>query len=245
VLFCGGHVSLSVRNPKDPEGMSKLAPYGETLKHIVDRAKEQTEAGNPFGLFGVCHGFQGMMVVSDLRNKTLSALDTNHQYLSSLGKFKKGAAKSYLFGDLARNLQELVQKEDEKMLWYRHKFGIKMSVYKDSEILKKMFRVLSVHKDNKGTKFISAYEGIDYPFLATQFHPEKIQYEWKIEANRSPEAIDFSSHLARKFVAHCRRSKNVFPEEEFQKLSVHNYPTETDHGRFSQVYVFKALKPTL
>jgi len=127
------------------------------------------------------------------------------------------------------------------MVWYKHNFGIKPSVYKESEILKKMFKVFSVHKDNKGTKFVSSYEGIDYPNLETQFHSEKNQYEWEIEANRSPEAIEFSSYLAKKFMAHCRKGKNVFPEEEFQRLSVHSHPTESDYGQFSQVYVFKAL----
>jgi len=241
VFFCGGHCNMSTKDLDDPEGISMLAPYGETVKYIVDRAKEQTEMRNPFPMFGVCHGFQAMMVVSDLRNKILSALKTNHQYVSSLGKFKKSAEKSYFYGDLQQNLRDLVQKEEEKMVWYKHNFGITMSVYNESEILKKMFKVLSVHKDNIGTRFVSSYEGIDYPILGTQFHPEKHQYEWKIEANRSQEAIEFSSYLAKKFMAHCRKSKNVFPEEEFQRLSVHSYPTESDYGQFSQVYIFKAL----
>jgi len=95
---------MSNRNYEDPEGMSILAPYGETVKYIVDRANEQTEMGNPFPMFGICHGFQAMMVVLDLRNKILSVLKTNHQYMSSLGKFKKSAEKSYFYGDLPQNL---------------------------------------------------------------------------------------------------------------------------------------------
>ena len=38
--------------------------------------------------------------------------------------------------------------------------------------------ILATNTDKDGLEFISALEAKDYPFYATQFHPEKIAYEW-------------------------------------------------------------------
>jgi len=115
--------------------------------------------------------------------------------------------------------------------------GSRKKVYDESTRMKDIFRVLSVHRDNNGTRFISAYEAKKYPIIALQFHPEKIQFEWKVETSRIPEAVDFSSYLSRKFVAMCRNSSNHFPEHEFQRLSIHNFHTVNNNRNFSQIYV--------
>ena len=44
--------------------------------------------------------------------------------------------------------------------------------------MEKFWQVFSVNHDNEGTEFISAMEAKEFPFFATQFHPEKNSFEW-------------------------------------------------------------------
>jgi len=236
VIFCGGHTHLNDKNQKEPEELSKLSPYGDTIKYIVEKAVVMTDAGNPFPLWGICLGMQSILVVTDLRNKTLESLKTNGEYLSSVGQFQNGANESRLYLNLPENLKTMVQQTDLEMLYYDHKFGIKEKIFNESESITKMFKLLSVNKDNVGTPFVTSYEGIKYPFRGTQYHPEKIQFEWKVKANRRPEAVEFSQFLATKFVDDCKQNKNQMSEKVFQKNCIHNYPT-AKHGKYSQVYL--------
>jgi gamma-glutamyl hydrolase len=45
-------------------------------------------------------------------------------------------------------------------------------MYQTNPALNKFYNVLSTNVDRKGVPFVSSIEAYDYPFYATQFHPE-------------------------------------------------------------------------
>ena len=62
--------------------------------------------------------------------------------------------------------------------------------------------------------------------------------EWKVKANRSPEAIEYSNYLAVTFVNECRQNFNIFPELLFQKKkNIYLFPTWSESHRYSQMFI--------
>lgn len=56
--------------------------------------------------------------------------------------------------------------------------------------------------------FVSTVEAVKYPITATQWHPERPQYEWSVPMglNHSEEATRAMSWLAHYFVSQARKS---------------------------------------
>ena len=54
-------------------------------------------------------------------------------------------------------------------------------------------------------------EAKNYPFYAVQFHPEKNNFEWKVFAKRSKEAIEVVQIMSNKFVEKARQNTNNMP----------------------------------
>ena len=65
-----------------------------------------------------------------------------------------------------------------------------------------------------GQEFVASMEAINYPFLSTQFHPEKIATIWyedeNFDMNKTFENIDISSNFASLFARMTRANLNSF-----------------------------------
>lgn len=70
--------------------------------------------------------------------------------------------------------------------------------------------------------FVSTVEGRNYPVTATQWHPERPQFEWKLSMNlnHSEEAVRAMAWLANYFVSQARRSPQRFDTPEKQALAI-------------------------
>lgn len=76
--------------------------------------------------------------------------------------------------------------------------------------LDQSYKLLSTSYDPEGNvTYVSAVEGIKYPFFAVQFHPEKNIYEWNPKKNipHSPEAIETAQYFAMFFVDQGEQAK--------------------------------------
>ena len=60
--------------------------------------------------------------------------------------------------------------------------------------MEKFWQVFSVNHDNEGTEFISAMEAKEFPFFATQFHPEKNSFEWAVGYPAIPHTKYLGNH---------------------------------------------------
>jgi hypothetical protein len=54
--------------------------------------------------------------------------------------------------------------------------GTKSQIPRDG--MADFWSLLSVNHDLEGQEFVSTLEARDYPFFASQFHPEKNMFEW-------------------------------------------------------------------
>ena len=76
--------------------------------------------------------------------------------------------------------------------------------------------------DVMDVEMLMSYEAKDYPFFATQFHPEKISQvlvdefedEYQVEPNHSWESIELMSNFGKLFVAMSRANTNTFGDFE-------------------------------
>lgn len=59
-----------------------------------------------------------------------------------------------------------------------HHNGVLPETFEKNANLKSMFKLLSVNVDLRGKPFGSTMEGVKYPFYATQWHPERNQFDW-------------------------------------------------------------------
>ena len=105
--------------------------------------------------------------------------------------------------------------------------------------------MLSTNADGTGKPFVSTMEARRYPFAATQWHPEKNNFEWgtKLGPAAIPHGADataVSQYVADHVVGLARRSAHAFPSAAAEADAlIYNYPAVPDpNGYFSQVYVF-------
>jgi len=109
------------------------------------------------------------------------------------------------------------------------------------------WNLLSVNSDLEGMEFISTLEAKNFPFYATQFHPEKNMFEWApwhTSIPHSREATSVSLYMVEHFVEAARQSSHQFPSRAAEESHmIYNHRAyfsgqeATDSG-FTQVYLF-------
>jgi gamma-glutamyl hydrolase len=118
--------------------------------------------------------------------------------------------------------------------------------------LDQFFKILSTNKDqtNHSLTYVSTMEAYNYPIYGVQWHPEKNQFEYVLNAKHENtphhyNAIIISQYMANFFVNESRKNNNRFPdiEKESQAL-IYNYnPQYTGRkssSSFEQIYVFSS-----
>jgi gamma-glutamyl hydrolase len=114
--------------------------------------------------------------------------------------------------------------------------------------LNKSFRIISTNQDDNGTQFISAYESIEHPIYATQFHPEMNAFEFALTntVHRIPHsinAIKIAQYFANFFVNQARNNCHKFANRKLESDSlIFNYHTvytgKSEKASFEQIYRF-------
>lgn len=64
------------------------------------------------------------------------------------------------------------------------------------------------------------------PIFGSQWHPEKVQFEWwaKENINHSPDAVTANSYPARFFLSEARRNNRAFSSEQAETSAlIYNY----------------------
>lgn len=212
ILFTGGDNTLL------PD-----TQYYKTAKTLYDWAKEANDKGGDrcsflliilgdfFPLWGTCQGFQLLSILAAQDQSVLL-----HNYYDSYNYsipivLTPHAASSRLFNALSPSTVKTLttQNVTENL----HHNGVLPETYTTNANLAKIFNLLSVNTDRKGTPFGSTMEGQEYPFYATQWHPERNQFDWGLDEglNKTPEAISAMQDLANFFVSETRKNYHHFP----------------------------------
>ena len=90
--------------------------------------------------------------------------------------------------------------------------------------------------------FVATMESDKYPFMGTQFHPEKVGRDFSSEnINHEWESILGNNYFSEQFVKLARRNdKYIWDTADVQKYVIHNYDLEYDEETNEQYYIFKA-----
>ena len=107
-----------------------------------------------------------------------------------------------------------------------HHDGVPVSRWEENSLLGAFFTLVSTNFERKGSAFVSTMEAWDYPITGTQWHPERNQFEWRVNNDdHSSDGIVAMQYMANFFVNDARRNIQQFNDIPlFIKLSVYSYP---------------------
>ena len=108
--------------------------------------------------------------------------------------------------------------------YYFHTKCLTLDMY--DGILSEM-KVLATNHDLDNKQYATFVEHRKYPFYATQFHPEKIVYEWnpRTSVERPLSGILMNQHLANFFKSEAAKSNHRFINPaDFHARKIDNYP---------------------
>jgi len=93
-----------------------------------------------------------------------------------------------------------------------HQYSIPPETFRTDEGLKEMWDVTAVSYDADNKPFVASIEGKKYPFMATQFHPEKVTQAWNdgYGINHSWESMQLNKFFGSQFVSMARVNQNSF-----------------------------------
>lgn len=115
----------------------------------------------------------------------------------------------------------------EPVTMNNHQMGVPPSAFAESAGLVSNFNILSTNVDRQGNPFVSSMEGkAGLPIYTTQYHPEKVQFEWRPDEviNHSLDSIMANHYLALFFVNQTKSNTRSFPSVEAENAAlIYNY----------------------
>ena len=138
------------------------------VKHILQKAKEINDGGRRFPVWGTCLGFETLHLVES--NNTLKRHQVfNHVKLRELIRITDTSLRSVKYFTEG----ELYDMEDIPLLYFNHMWGLSRWVNKNLPELGKRVSIGTKIDTDRRRNVVVWMEFRDYPFLGTQFHPEK------------------------------------------------------------------------
>ncbi|KDD75679.1 hypothetical protein H632_c555p0 [Helicosporidium sp. ATCC 50920] len=212
-----------------PGGLTNLwldDPYVLAARKLWTWAKERNDKGDVFPIHGTCLGFQLLHLLETNVNYTDMLVRTESVSQAAPMCFTKDAKKSTLFSRMDEDLWEKLEDPAYNISMENHYYGLLPEKYDTYPMLRERYNILSTAVDRNGTEYITSAESKEYPFFATQWHPEKPPYEFgNDEIPHSVDAIRVSQQIANTFVDIARRSSHV-PESKEEELAMLIYNTK-------------------
>lgn len=172
--------------------------YAKKVAVLVAKAKQINKSGRVFPIWATCLGFESLLINESKYTMPLNRV-SNIDYSSSVywENDTQSNFKNY-FGDVA--LTNLMSKEP--LFYFNHKFGFYPETFKRNKILNQKYRIVAKTMTRGKREIIAFVESVKYPFYASQYHPEKIEYEVhsKSSINRSEHAKEMARQLAQFFI---------------------------------------------
>ncbi|XP_024910531.1 gamma-glutamyl hydrolase-like [Cynoglossus semilaevis] len=147
---------------------------------------------------------------------------TNSKGMALPLNFTKEAKGSRMFSGFPDELiQELASKP---LALHSHKWSVTSRVFYTDHTLSTFYRAITTNWDEK-QEYVSTLEGYRYPFYGTQWHPEKLAFEWNQSSiPHSALGIRIMFYLAEFFVNEARKNFHSFSSEaKERKALIWNY----------------------
>ncbi|KAM7357644.1 lethal (3) 72Dr isoform 2-T2 [Cochliomyia hominivorax] len=216
----------------------------QSSKYIYEIAKELSENGKPFPLWGTCMGFQLMLTHSADNVEIRQDCKPMDCSLPLILENDEILASSKLFANLDNELK--FKMSNLPFGVHFHKYCITKDDLRSYKI-DKQWKVLASNKDENDVEFITLVEHNSLPFYGSQIHPERVMfdnYESQIKRHHCLECFHLAKYFANFFVKECNLNSNYFDSKlEESKYFIQNFPlvldAKEDNKKFRQYYLFK------
>ncbi|XP_067673158.1 gamma-glutamyl hydrolase A-like [Haliotis asinina] len=229
VLFPGGSVGIV------------SSDYAKAARILYDMAVKANDAGDHFPLWGTCQGFQ-LLTNLTARHNLLQPVDASD--ISLPLDLAPDAKSSRLLGRLSQKSLHILTTENVTPNF--HHYGLLLETFDQTKALSSFYRLISTNKGRKGKVFVSTIEAFKYPFYGTQWHPEKINFDWNPnhELDHSSNGVYISHFFSSFFVNEARLNGHKFPSvQAAADAIIENFPMNyQDDGTFEQIYFFNYTK---
>lgn len=171
--------------------------YFRKADQVIESAKFINRTLRPFALFGICLGFE-MMLLNESRFR-VPLQKVENQNVNLPVRLRPDAGR---FGRWAREHEPGLDAvlAAGPQFFYNSK-GVSVQSFEADRRLSQNYRVLSEFESG-GRRFVGAVEHRDFPFFGLQFHPEKNLFDASayFQADHSPA----SQRVARLFQSYFR-----------------------------------------
>lgn len=206
VLFPGGGLGGEVYDE-----------YMNTLQYIVDYALAQNEISkDPFFLWGTCFGFQLMArAVSKNQSVVTGGFSGMYPLMMALN-FTSDQPSSTLFGTSTTPADIIADLKTKPSTLNWHHAGILPEAWYSNPVLPNKLRALSTNTEPSGEKsFISCYEGTTANIFASQFHPERPEFEFTNPGiGHTSSDLAVSRYIANFAVSRAKLNDHTFETPE-------------------------------
>jgi len=210
--------------------------YVQTANYLFQLA---TQPNMFFPIWGTCQGFQMLHVLAAKDSSVITVQGFDSEDISWPLYFTNQALSSRLLGFLPPNLQTIFQTERVTMNF--HHDGVTPETFNTNQKIYSFFNSLSTNVDRKGRAFISTVEAKNFPIYATQWHPERQQFEFNTEdvgLVHTLHSVQANAAMAQFFVNEARKNNNKFEsEDELEKYLIYKLPSYY-LGKSLQVYAY-------
>mmetsp|Transcript_12421 Transcript_12421/g.43096 ORF Transcript_12421/g.43096 Transcript_12421/m.43096 type:complete len:345 (-) Transcript_12421:442-1476(-) len=189
---------------------SAAGRYDAVARTLYGWAVEESLAGRPFAVHGVCMGFQMLMRFSSTAGGAVLSRGFDSKEHPVPLAFTAEAEGSRLWGgggDAAAVRARAAS--NPPVVVENHVEGVTPEALGADPALASTWRVLTTNVDRAGRELVSTVEAYDgrLLFSGTQWHPEKNPFEWKSAAvPHGPDAVRVSHLIATRLVDAARRS---------------------------------------
>ena len=202
--------------------------YMSTLQGIVDYALDRNENNNdPFFLWGTCFGFQ-LMARAVAKNQSVVTGGFSGMYpLMMALNFTSDQPTSRIFGTATTPSEIISDLKNLPTTLNWHHAGILPSDWYSNPVLPQKLRALSTNTEPSGEKsFISSYEGATANIFASQFHPERPEFEFTNPGiGHSRQALAVSRYIADFVIARAKLNSHTFENpDDSEKLILESHP---------------------
>lgn len=233
VFFPGGEMPIDADNQ-----------WTSNIAYIFEYAKKQNDKNNPFPIWATCLGYEAVMYLWSGRKDNMTVLTEVFGQKGLTDPLIVKNNNSVLLKSLsAKEYQEVTT--GNGLLWFHHRWAVTLETYQKSPEINSFWKLVSTSKTADGVEFVSTVEAFNYPYIMTQYHPEKNSFEWHINATRTYNAISVEQKFINQFVKVARLNTNRFTDEsEWTRLSIYNFQTlfTPNDADFIQVYLFDESK---
>lgn len=198
--------------------------YAEVGGIFFDMAVNSTNAGDPFPIWGTCNGFELLTVLSSQDHSRLTSCRSED--MANPIHLLPAWTQSKIYGAAPKEI--LRKLTAEKVTINFHENCLTPANFTKYH-LDQFWSALSFNHDSSHLEYLSTIEARNYPFVGTQFHPEKNIFEWALNTVKniphSRHAVAVSLYFSTYFVNLARQSKHSFHnrtgEERFLIYNFH------------------------